>query len=229
MRRAGELRTALLAACLALSSAGCHDHCYECNESSPATPVFFEVEPNDLVEDANYFGVLVPGDHFWIEGRITDNGSDPFDGLAFTAGSELHVDFQLFIDNAAADLDVCLYDPQLGATVDCFATANNPEQGGVDVIVGGLDFHLVVQSFSGSSTYGLEIYVDTLIPAARTAQPGSVLAVGGSTALDLPGKDARSFEAYANPPSAAVRRTITTEVDLESGLVLETVTTERLR
>lgn len=231
MRRAGELRIAALAALLGLAAAGCHhDDCHDCGASPPATPVFFEVEPNDAVEQANHFGVLLPGDYFLIEGRITDTGFDPFDGFAFTAGSELHVDFQLFIDNVAADLDVCLFDPQLGATVDCFATAENPEQGGVDVTVGGLDFHLVVESFAGSSTYGLEIFVDTLFPAARTAQPGAVLAVGASSALDLPGKDARAFDAYANPPSPArLQRTITTEVDVESGLVLEMVTTERLR
>ena len=142
--------------------------------SVPVTPTVFEVERNDFPDEANHFGVFVPGDSLLIEGRITDSGFDPFDGFAFTAGTPLHLDFQLFIDNVLADFDVCLYDPQLGAVVDCFQTANNPEQGGVDVVTAGLDFHLVVESFVGSGTYGLEIFVDTLVPSLRAGQPAGM-------------------------------------------------------
>ncbi len=111
MRHARKLRAAALAACLGLSATACHHDCDGCHQN--VVPVFVESEPNDEAFQANYFGVLLPGDHFLIEGHISDDGFDPFDGFAFTAGGPIHVDFQLFIDNVLADLDACLYDPQL--------------------------------------------------------------------------------------------------------------------
>ena len=133
-------------------------------------PVFVEQERNDEPFNANHFGVIRPGDHFFIDGFVRDDLVDPFDGFAFTAGSPLHVDFQLWSGRAAADLDVCLYDPQLDETLACYATDLNPEIGGVDVSAGGFDFHLVVEAFVGDSSYSLEIVVLPLF--AATADDG---------------------------------------------------------
>lgn len=160
------MRTSTLALALTLL-AGCHDHddCDDCGGS----PVFVEDEPNDAPLDANSFGVLRSGDHFFIEGFVRDDAGDPFDGFAFTAATALHVDFQLFMDTDTADMDVCLYDPVLDQTVACFATQNDPEQGGVDVAAGGLDFHLVVESFVGDGPYTLEIDVQPLFLGASAS------------------------------------------------------------
>ena len=151
-----------VAALLPLSA--CHDDDDGHDNGNGGIPVFREQEDNDDPLTANHFGVLHQGEQFIIEGFVRDDLADPFDGFAFTAGSALHVDFELFIDNALADLDVCLYDPQIDQTVACFATEVNPEVGGVDVFAGGLDFHLVVESFAGDATYSLVI---TVLPLLR--------------------------------------------------------------
>lgn len=155
------MRTRSLA--LALASFGlvaCHDDDHHHHDSGGGgIPVFLEAERNDDPLTANHFGVLQPGQQFFIDGNVRDDLADPFDGFAFTAGQALHVDFQLFIDNAAADLDVSLYDPQIDQTVASWTTIDNPEVGGVDVFAGGLDFHLVIESFVGDATYSLALTV----------------------------------------------------------------------
>ncbi|MCZ6598130.1 MAG: hypothetical protein O7B99_10860 [Planctomycetota bacterium] len=118
---------------------------------------FAESEPNDSACCPNYFGFLGPGDFLTIDGFITDSGADPFDGFAFTSAVPISVEFRLFIDGPFADLDVCLYDPYLGTFVDCFESPFNPEEGTVHVLGSGLDFHLVVNSFIGDSSYTLEV------------------------------------------------------------------------
>jgi hypothetical protein len=162
---------------------GCGRHRLHGSESAEPLPTYREVEVNDDPLQANHFGVLRPGDRFLIEGFVRDDGLDPFDGFAFTAGGPIHVDFQLFIDDPRDDLDVCLYDPLVDETLACYATADNPERGGVDVSDGGFDFHLVVESFHGSSTYTLEIDVQPLF-AARAAGSQGGRAVLGESRVD---------------------------------------------
>ena len=135
-----------------------------------STPVFLEAESNDTEFTANDFGFLRPGERFFIDGFIADDGSDPFDGFLFTAAEPVQVQFALFIDDGFADLDVCAFDPQLGTTVACFQSPTNPERGSVDVLFGGLDFHLVVESFAGASRYSLEIEVFRLNTLRASAE-----------------------------------------------------------
>lgn len=187
-------RKALALGALALAQHGCsgsHHH------GDPGPPVFLEQERNDFVDEANYFGTLVPGDFFLIDGRITDDGSDPFDGFAFTANQPIHVDFRLFIDSARADLDVCVYDPQIDLEVACFQTSSNPEIGGVDVLYGGLDFHFVVESFVERSSYTLEIAVAPLHwRAPARSEGGSGLRASAEPAAARTGARADAFRAY---------------------------------
>lgn len=230
MKELSKLR--LLAPLTLLVAPACHD--YDDDDDyggGSSTPTFFEVEPNDDAFTANDFGFLTPGDHFIIEGFITDSGFDPFDGFWFTSTQPIHVDFQLFIDSAFTDLDVCLYDPVADVTVDCYQTSANPEQGGIDVTGGNIDFHLVVESFAGASTYGLEIVVLPLAPAltaegGATASPvASLRAVKPINAVD---KDVSedSFGSYGTAEKAVIRSHF--EVDPELGIVIETTTVERL-
>jgi hypothetical protein len=162
------MRTTFFAPVLLLLLAGCHEDCNDCG--GPSLPLFQEAEPNDDPLTANDFGIVQVGDHFLIQGFVRDDVADPFDGFAFTAATALHVDFQLFMDTGTTDLDVCLYDPLLDQTVACFATQSDPEQGGVDVSAGGLDFHLVVESFVGDGPYTLEIDVQPLFLGATASE-----------------------------------------------------------
>lgn len=170
------MRPALLALPLVLATcslAACsHDH-HDDDDGGSGIPVFLEHERNDDPLVANHFGSLHPGDRFFIDGFVNDDLADPFDGFAFTAAVPLHVDFELFIGNAAADLDVCLYDPQIDETVACFATSADPEVGGVDVFAGGLDFHLVVESFVGDASYSLALTVLPLFGREALLEEGA--------------------------------------------------------
>lgn len=202
--------------CLALGLAACGLACSDDDDRPrPRIPVFVEREPNDSEFTADDFGVLRAGDHFIIRGNINDvpfdpfdpfNGHDPFDGFAFTAGEPIHVEVLLDADRPGVDLDVCLYDPALGLELACFATANDPELGAVDVLAGGFSFHLVVESFVGSSDYSLELRVFRLQPASvapdtglRAGAPAVVAAVHPDAAA--PADHAAGAARGAFPPA----------------------------
>jgi len=210
---------------LPLALAACHHHAgHHSGSGGGGTPVFLETERNDDPLTANDFGVLLPGDRFFIDGAIRDDLADPFDGFRFTAGVPIHVDFRLFANNVLADLDVCLYDPQIDQTVACFATADDPEIGGVDVFAGGLDFHLVVESFVGDSTYSLEISVLPLFTREAEALPGDGTGIRAANERAEHETDAR--EGYRVRQEQAARRTVLESVmtvDEESGTILEIV------
>jgi len=166
-----------------------------CQKSPEVVPVYQELELNDTPASANPMGVLGVGDRLLIEGVVGDPFVD-IDGFSFVSAGPIHVDFQLF---ASRDLDVCLYDPALDATVACFATANDPERGGVDVFGGGLEFHLTVEAciepgcFPAFGTpYTLELTVQHLFLAST--ESGSD-AGSSDRALELAGSSVRGVEA----------------------------------
>jgi hypothetical protein len=200
--------------------AACHD---DDDGDDIGIPVFTELEPNDDPANANHVGTIFPGDRFFIEGFVRDDLGDPFDGFAFTAGQPLHVDFQLFMPSTAVDLDVCLYDPQLAQTLACFATDLQPEQGGVDVDTAGLDFHLVVESFVGDSSYSLEIVVLPFFAReALGADAPSIRATGANQA------HATAAPQGYREPAKGVVRTIEQHVQLDprTGALIEIVRIE---
>ena len=56
------------------SLAACDDDCHGCDGSGgDFVPVFHETERNDDPLTANHFGVLHPGDHFFIDGFVRDD------------------------------------------------------------------------------------------------------------------------------------------------------------
>src|SRR5262245_23876945 len=88
--QSSTLIPALAAALASLASSvltGCYGHVHESPPPPPppAPIVYWEGEPNDQAWYAPYFGTLEPGEGRLIEGWSTDDGSDPQDGLAFTA------------------------------------------------------------------------------------------------------------------------------------------------
>ena len=163
------LRSRFLLLSVAAALAACHHH--DDDDDEYYAPVYVETEPNDDAFTANYFGELHPGDFFYIDGYSVDDGT--VDGFAFTAGQPLHVDFQLFVDGFAADLDVWLYDAQADEVIWYFETSANPERGGVDVDLAGLEFHLLVTSRFGSAPYSLEIDVTPRYLDSTAAETGS--------------------------------------------------------
>jgi hypothetical protein len=183
-------------------------------------PTFVELEPNDDPADANYMGVIAPGDRFFIEGFVRDDLGDPFDGFAFTANQPLHVDFQLFMESTAVDLDICLYDPQLGQTLACWATDQQPERGGVDVDTGGLDFHLVVESFIGDASYSLEIVVQPFL--AREALDADAPRIRATDVRTE--REAEAPQGYREPERGVARRIEQyVELDPVTGALIEIV------
>jgi len=213
------MRRSILIPCLA-ALASCvhhHDH-HDDGSGGGSVPVFFEREVNDTPASANYFGAIEPGLRFFIDGDVREDGLDPFDRFAFTASVPLHVDFQLFAEGPA-DLDICLYDPQTNETVACWATSNDPEQGGVDVTIAGLDFQLAVESFSGNAPYSLELVVLPLFGNAPLSPSGSaILGVGARS--EHPTRAEREAAA-AQETTASVRLERVIEFDPGTGLILE--------
>ncbi len=156
---------ALLA--LPLCLAGCieeHDECTTCDAN-----VLYEVEVNDTAPQANWIGVLYPGDALSIRGHVTHLGPDLFDGFAFVTGAPMQIDATLWADLFGVDLDLCVWDPVFGAYVTCFETADDPEGGSFTVLEAGKEIHLVVRSFHGSSAYWLDVVGLSVVYGAGAA------------------------------------------------------------
>lgn len=122
----------------------------------PAPLVYWESEPNDEAWLAAWFGSMYPGESIWVHGSVTDDGSDPQDGLEFTAYGPCRIDFTLFVDDPWADLDVWLYDPWTGEFVAAFTLPYGDEKGTfwVDATT---EFQLVVVPAYGASTWTLAV------------------------------------------------------------------------
>jgi hypothetical protein len=181
-------------------------------------PYYAESEPNDGACCADDFGTLYAGEFLAIHGSISDSGFDPYDGFAFTAYQPMSVEFRLYADSPWADLDVCLYDPQLGITVDCFESPYNPETGVAHILAGGVDFHLVVNSFHGATGYTLEVEAFPLMLASGPAPAGAGATFGAvqgaeHTADEKPDRSAE-FAAYSGAPLAAANELRGREVSL---------------
>lgn len=202
---------------LALGAAACHETHHHAPPPPPPVYSFVELEPNNIAPSANYLGSIAIGETFFVRGFIDDSGFDPFDGFAFTAAQPLEVELHLWIDDPYADLDVCYFNPYSGLIEACFATASNPEAGWL-ALQGGTDFHLVVSSYFGDSSYTLELvgrplgYAPAAAPAPVT--PGAPGASERSAAF-------RAYAASAGPepatePLPSVRGRMIL-FDLESG------------
>jgi hypothetical protein len=130
-----------------------------------------ESEPNDDALHAPWFGRVYPGTSLAIAGHIASNGSDPYDGFAFSTGAPCIVRFVLRPALPAADLDLCVYDPYLDAFIACFDSPNGTETGEIGFAVSDVDFHLVVNSAWASTSYLLEIDVLPFQPGPALDRP----------------------------------------------------------
>ncbi|MCZ6598540.1 MAG: hypothetical protein O7B99_12935 [Planctomycetota bacterium] len=128
-----------------------------CNTGTGGAKGLFQLEsePNDLPCCPNVIGNIGPGSIFGIAGNITDDGSDPFDGFAFTSTTAHLLEFVLESDSG--DLDLSIFDPDTGEFVAEFSSPGTVEAGFLEVLAPNKDFHLVVCSASGTTDYTLSV------------------------------------------------------------------------
>ncbi|MDP6538344.1 MAG: hypothetical protein QF903_01430 [Planctomycetota bacterium] len=191
-----------LAACLA----GCDPHptgiIVVPDTGPPGLPVLYEVEPNDEAWYANEVGPVVAGEHFLIEGHITECCPDPFDGFAFVAVEPMEVELTLHAHDPTADLDFCIYDPVADVMLACFEGMTNPEIGSVGLALPA-EFHVVVSSWYGDSPYTLEVRTYPMILGlGHEGAPAGFAAVEGafrSLPAPVDGEVRERFAAYREP------------------------------
>lgn len=178
-------------------------------------PVYAEVEPNDSAVTAPFYGGLRPGDGFSIEGHVQEQGFDLYDGAAVRADAPIELVFDLVSHAAFSDLDVCVYDPELGQFVVCADGPSDPEHGSVIVLEAGKVLHLVVTSAAGDAPYTLSVHARTavfpLTAAARAGDAGD------------PAKDAkRAGYARVDAPARPIERVLEARVyDLDTGRAMD--------
>jgi hypothetical protein len=175
------MRAHCSALALAVLAAGC-THSVECTDCG--SDLIYESEINDSAPQANWMGSLYPGDALQIEGHITQWGYDQFDGFAFLSGSAVQIEVRLWADDPHADLDLCVWDPMLQQFVVCFETSANPEGGVFAILEPDKEFHLVVRSYTGDSSYHLEVFGSYPSYAPESAMPAVHHREGAASAWD---------------------------------------------
>jgi hypothetical protein len=155
---------------LSLASLACHGSHSGVVTFVPGPPATIpEIEVNDFAFAPQPIGTVVPGDQLFIEGSITDQGWDPRDGFQLFAAVPMVVSVSLDAHVPGVDLDWCVWDPSVGDYTVCAETEFNPELGSFIVVPPGDEFHMVVSSFSGTSTYTMELTFSTYFGAEASA------------------------------------------------------------
>jgi len=127
----------------------------EHDRGAPPPKVYAEIEPNDTAYLAPSYGGLAPGQAFTIVGNITSSGPDFYDGFSVRADAPCTIDFELVSHSAFTDLDLCVYDPELGEFVVCAEGPYDPEKGQVTILEVGKVVQFVVTSSAGATGYSL--------------------------------------------------------------------------
>jgi hypothetical protein len=159
--------------------AGCHVSHTKVVGPPPAT--FFvipEVEVNDFAWAPQSIGLVHAGETIVLEGAITDQGWDPRDGYRFVAQQSLVVDVALDAHVPGVDLDWCVWDPYIGDYTVCAETGIDPEIGSF-LVPAGAEFHLVVSSYSGTSTYSMDVHFSAYFGALASGAPAVKGALAG--------------------------------------------------
>ncbi|MCP3916626.1 MAG: hypothetical protein GY711_13805 [bacterium] len=165
---------AALALCVGLAlTAGCkkgggsHGH-GNGNGNHNGPIVFFENEPNDSPGFADVIGTVTADSNFFIDGHVQSfPGFDTVDYFEFFVPEPVVIEFIVegFAHNA--DLDLCVYDPDLDAIVACFESPLNPEVAEVVVHEYGKVFQILVDAYSVDSEYTIEVFGSPyLVPVA---------------------------------------------------------------
>jgi hypothetical protein len=148
-------RCAASAFLVSLGSCYYHDHDDDHEVVIPAFDVW-EQEPNDTAWNPDPIGPIAVGESVVI-GGYSSVVDDAFDGFAFQSVEPCDIRFKIVAQSAWTDLDLCVYDPFLGAIAFCFENPGNVEGGSFSVPGSFTDFHLVVSAYAGSSEYRLYV------------------------------------------------------------------------
>jgi len=120
--------------------------------------VLAEVEPNDSPFDATFSDELDATTHLVIDGFVQRApGFDVQDHHPFLALEPMIVEFYLAGDGQLADLDVSVWDDDLGTYVLTYQSPFDPEKGAFTVVSHGALFQLAVTSPFEDAFYTLEI------------------------------------------------------------------------
>ena len=174
-------------------------------------PSYDEIEPNDSALEAPLYAGLRPGDGFTLHGHVQAFGFDLYDGAAVRVDAPLELVFDLDSHAHASDLDVCVYDPDLGQFVVCADGPSDPEHGSVIVLEAGKVLHLVVTSAAGDAPYSLRVHAREALQPLATA-PSALLA-------NDPAKAARRAGYHAELRAPAGRVIEARLFDLDTGAV----------
>lgn len=204
---------------LGLSSASCYQRSYRDPVVVLPPPYdLWEIEPNDQAAFPDAIGPLAVGESLIIGGHLTEHGPDFFDGFAFQSVEPCDIQFSLVALDAAADLDLCVWDPEAGQFAFCFENAGHIESGVFSVPSGLSDFHLVLSSYDGASEYRLRVDCVPITFGALAAPA----AVGPERERAVP------YERYSEPADASgeletrvIARGAVLEIDLATGDVRE--------
>lgn len=183
-------------------------------------PVYTEVEPNDSALTAPFYGGLVPGDAFSIVGHVQESGFDLYDGAEVRVDAPCELVFDLTSRGYDTDLDVCLYDPDLGEFVVCADGPSDPEHGSVIVLEAGKRLQLVVTSAWGDAEYTLSVRALPTYGALATAPDEHVDAAAAN--VDETARAAKEARRRGYLPARTVRIAQPGELvvyDLERGVV----------
>jgi hypothetical protein len=202
-----------LAAALAVALGGCYAH-YDHSYPAPVPPPFdtWENEPNDVAWSPDPIGPLAVGDGLIIGGHVTELGPDFFDGFAFQSVEPCDIQFTLVAENPGGDLDLCVYDPQLGVYSFCFENGGSVETGRFSVPNAWTDFHLVVSSFSGDSEYRLDVACLPITFGALAQSAPASTRLGRAVPMER--YFAAENEPAVEPTTQVVARGVALELDL---------------
>ena len=153
---ARDLARPLLLAGL-MTAAGCTGGYVHGHGGHEGPPVFGEIEPNDSPFEPDFLGGVDVFSHFIVEGHVEALGFDRVDHFELVADEPVGIEFYLYGDHPAADLDLCLWDPDSGMVVACYDGPWNPEEGFFSIDWPGKRVVLIVEAWAVDSSYSLEI------------------------------------------------------------------------
>jgi hypothetical protein len=136
-------------------------------------PVYGEHEPNDSPWEPDILGLVDTHSNFIVEGYVEAVGWDTVDTFEIEASEPVAISFELYGDSLFADLDLCLFDPDIGQVVACYDGSWNPEEGYFTLDWPGKRVVLMVEAYLVDSSYSLEILASPLPYNSDSGDPSS--------------------------------------------------------
>lgn len=126
----------------------------------PGPEYFYEFEPNDTPAYPDFIAYVNPYSDLLVEGHLEGGPSgfyDIYDHFEFVATTPTEFVFDLYTQQAFADLAIGVYDPYFGEIVLWWDTPFSGESGSFVVHEPGKVFQLVIFAPNLGTDYGLEL------------------------------------------------------------------------